>query len=81
MDKRELFHSLQFDRPIHWPSSRALVVGLGVVVYVLAWGILPTSAAYWLGMLAVAALVWAASYGWRQALVGLIALLEKLLQF
>lgn len=81
MDESELFRGLQFERSIRWPSARTAAVGLGVLVYVLAWAIFSPTAIYWLGMPLVAALMWAASYGWRQAVIALIAFLERLLQF
>ncbi len=60
-----------------WPW-RLILVALAAVVFTLLWWLLPPPVAYCLLVLPVLALTWVASYGWRQALATLIALLHRL---
>ncbi len=72
------FSNLQFDRPRRTIPGRAiwmagLIVGLG-----LAWNVLPASAFFWLVLVLVVCLGWAASYGWRSSLRDLAAILDRI---
>jgi len=72
------FSNLNFNRPRRSIPGRAiwmagLIVGLG-----LAWNILPASAFFWLVLVLVTALGWAASYGWRQSIQDLAAILDRI---
>jgi hypothetical protein len=45
--------------------------------FTVLWWIIPVSALYWLLVPLIGGLAWMASYGWRQALAALQALLRR----
>lgn len=61
------FSNLRFDRPQQRIPNRLVWVGSLMAGFSLAWIILPHNALFWLILILVGALGWAASYGWRQA--------------
>jgi len=72
------FSNLRFNRSQRTIPGRAFwMVGLFASVGV-AWNILPTSAFFWLILMLVACLGWAASYGWRPSLRDLTAFLDRI---
>ena len=81
MDWTEIPPDLRFERQPHSLSRRAIAIGVVLSVFTLMWILIPPSALYWLLLPLLAVLVWAASYGWRQSLAALIALLQRLEQF
>lgn len=74
------FDSLQFERRQRMrPVLRSLapyilVLGLFTVIFSL----LPRSVVYWLTLPLLALLVWASTFGWRQAVSELIKALRRL---
>jgi hypothetical protein len=81
MSWSEINSNLRFEhRPQPLPH-RAIAIGVGLGIFTLLWILIPSSALYWLLLLSLAVLLWVASYGWRQSLVVLIALLNRLEQF
>ena len=75
---RNTYGGLRFERrswPIH---PRLIPIGLTLAVFTLLWWLVPASAMYWLILLLLAALVWMASYGWRQALAAIHDQLHRL---
>ena len=81
MEWVEINPNLRFERRPRPLPHRAIAIGVGLVVFTLLWTLVPHSALYWLLLPLLAVLLWAASYGWRQALVALIALLRRLERF
>ena len=74
------YSNLRFERLGRRIPYRLLAVGAAAVLFTLAWWLVPVSGRYWLMLLLVMVLTWAASYGWRQATATLIALLRRLEQ-
>lgn len=72
------FSNLNFNRPVRTITGRTIwMLGLPVAVG-LAWAILPPSIFFWLILILVMCLGWAASYGWRQSLRDLVNFLNRL---
>jgi hypothetical protein len=80
MEWTETNSDLRFSRRPRPLPHRAIAIGVGLGVFTLLWTLIPASTLYWLMLPLLAALVWAASYGWRQALAALITLLRQLEQ-
>lgn len=78
MNRSTTFHGLRFERgPGRFP--RRLILPLVTVpVFVLLWWLVPPSILFWFLLVSTVTLVWAASYGWRQAVATLITLLHRL---
>ena len=75
--KRDFSH-LHFERRLPRLNARLQAFLIAGGINLLLWWILPASAYLVLLFLAVPALVWVASYGWRSALEKLIRYLERL---
>ena len=72
------FSNLRFNRsPRTLPDRLIWMAGL-LVGTGLTWVVLPPSAFFWLILLLVAVLGWAASYGWRQPIRILAAFLDHI---
>lgn len=70
------FSNLRFNRSHRTIPSRVIwMVGL-VALTGLAWAFLPPDAFFWLALLLVVTLGWAASYGWRQSIRVLATFLD-----
>ncbi len=80
MDWTETNPSLRFERRPRPLPYRLISVGVGVGVFTLLWVLIPHDALYWLLLLLLAVLVWAATYGWRQWLAAITRLLNRLEQ-
>jgi len=80
MDKTDLYRGLRFDRQLSTVPRRLIPVGIALVLFTLLWLVIPPVALFWLLLLGLVVLVWMASYGWRQAVAALIALLRRLEQ-
>jgi uncharacterized protein (DUF983 family) len=78
MNHSQTFHGLRFERPNRTVPRRLVVIVGSVVLFALLWWLLPPSLMFWFVLLIVAVLTWMASYGWREAVVVLIALLHRL---
>ena len=78
MNWSEVNSNLRFERRPRPLPHRVIAMGVGLGIFTLLWTLVPHSALYWLLLPLLAALVWAASYGWRQSLAALIALLRRL---
>ena len=77
MHWREAGVNLRFERRSQALAPRLIPIGLALAVFNLLWVLVPHNAVYWLMLLLVSLLAWIASYGWRQALATLIALLIR----
>ncbi len=79
MDRTEPYVNLRFaQRPRPLLRSRLIPVAVVLTVFSVLWFLVPPSVLYWLLLLLLGVSVWIASYGWRQALRALIALLRRL---
>jgi hypothetical protein len=72
------FSNLNFNRPRRTIPRRAIWMGGLLVGVGLAWNILPSGAFFWLALIVIIVLGWAASYGWRASLRDLVAILDRL---
>ena len=72
------FSNLRFNRPQRTIPGRVIWIGGLLAGVGLAWAALPPGAFFWLILLLVATLGWAASYGWRQAAQNLSAFLDRI---
>ena len=79
METMNSYHNLRFAARRHWPQ-RLIPIGLALVLFTLLWRFMAHNILYWLLLLAVALLVWVASYGWRQALATLHNVIHRLEQ-
>ena len=78
MFNRNPFENFNF-RPRRPALTSPLVLqGVGLAVFVLLWWLIPHGLLIYLLIPAIAALIWAASFGWRQALSQLIEFLQTL---
>jgi hypothetical protein len=75
------FSGLRFMRSPNRLGSQVGWVASTLVMFTLVWLILPPAAVYWLLFLGLAAVSWVASYGWRPAMVNLIAFLQGFVGF
>lgn len=81
METPDRFEGLRFDRRLPGSLPRRLITyAAGWGVFTLLWLLVPAGVLYWLLLPLLAALLWVASYGWRQALAALIKALERLEQ-
>jgi hypothetical protein len=78
MDKSNRFSNLRFERQTRFLNSRLVAVGIVLAVFSLAWLIIPLNFLFFLLLLPIAGIAWAASYGWRHALSILLDCLHRL---
>jgi len=75
-----LFTNLNFNRPARVRLAPRSIFLIGVLVlYLVAWWVIPASTLMWLGLPFTLCLAWAASYGGRQVL-GFIQRIINLLE-
>jgi len=72
------FSNLNFNRPTRTIPGRAFFMGGLLVGVGLAWVVLPPGGFFWLALILVLCLGWAASYGWRQSLRDLVSILDRI---
>ncbi len=72
------FSNLNFDRPRNAIPARLIWVAALGISFSLAWMMIPHPVLFWILLLLVGILGWAASYGWRQALRILVAGLNRI---
>lgn len=80
MDQTDAFRGLNFDLQRRRIPGRVIAVVVALVVFTIAWWIIPPEALYWLLAISLAVIVWVASYGWRPAIAHLIRFLQTLEQ-
>jgi len=80
MDKSNRFRNLRFERQTWFFNPRLVAVVIALVLLSLAWLTIPLNILFFLLLLPIVAIVWAASYGWRQALSILLDWLHRLEQ-
>ncbi len=79
MNQSDPFRNLHFEFHRARHSPRPLVVAAAFLLFSLLWLIVPSGTLYWLLLPVVLALTWAASHGWRPAIVTLVDFLNSLL--
>ena len=77
MNRKNLYENLQFDRLAGKLSKRTLYLIAVPVGFTIFWMVLPASAVYWITLLLVTLLTYAAGFGWQQALDHLIRFLQR----
>jgi len=80
MNNLNEFQNFRFDRRTRFIPGKMLSMGIAVIVFSLAWFFIPHAALYWILLVGFIILVWAAGFGWRQALSNLINWLQRLEQ-
>ncbi len=80
MNNTNPFSNLNFDLHPRKVPIRLMAIGAAFVIFTLLWLIVPQNGLYWLLLLIILCLTWAASFGWRPAVVVLIELLRSLLE-
>ena len=73
--------NLRFERRRRALPHWLIPVGLTLALFTLLWMLVPHSVLYWMLLPLLGVLAWVATYGWRQSLATLIALLHRLEQF
>jgi hypothetical protein len=77
MDQRNPFDHLRFERQAGKLSRRTLFLIAIPVGFIIIWMVLPSIAIFWLTLLLVTVLTYAAGFGWEQALDHLIRFLQR----
>ena len=80
MDKSNRFSNLRFERQTRFLNSRLVAVGIILALFSLAWLVIPLNFLFFLLLLPIAGIAWAASYGWRHVLSILLDWLHRLEQ-
>jgi hypothetical protein len=80
MNQTDPFRNLNFEFRRSRPTPRLLTLGAAFIIFSLLWLIVPSGILYWLLLPVILGLTWAASYGWRPAVVTLVDFLNSLLQ-
>lgn len=76
----EPFEGLRFNARRPTSLRGLLPIGVGIAMFVLAWQVVPDNILFWLLLVSVAGLTWAASYGGRQVLAVVHDLIHRLEQ-
>jgi hypothetical protein len=74
------FENLHFERRPRKINRRFVAITLMVILFTFLWLFVPPDILYWLLLIPIISIVWAASYGWRRALTNLIDQLHRLEQ-
>ncbi len=80
MTNQSEYRNLNFQRRNTLLHRRATAITLGGVIFIAAWFLLPAPIMFALLLVIIIALVWMASYGWRDALFELSRFLDRLQQ-
>lgn len=72
------YHGLRFEQRARPLPRRLITVAVVVSTFSLLWWTVPPNTLFWLLLPIVALLAWMASYGWRQAIAALHAILHRL---
>lgn len=76
------FENLNFDqnRKLRL-SPRTIFMIATTALYTIAYWALSSVTFFWLGLLVILALAWAASFGWREAISGISKFFQRLERF
>ena len=80
MENPNAYRGLHFDVAPRRVPRRLVIVIVIAALFTILWWIVPQLALYWLLLPPIAILTWVASYGWREAISGLIRFLQSLEQ-
>lgn len=64
----EFYQGLRFERPNATIMRRLIPIGVGIGFFLLAWEFVPDRVLFWMLLIAIVGLTWAASFGGRQVL-------------
>lgn len=79
MQQSNPFQNLRFTRHRAVPR-KPIAIGAVLVGFAALWWLVPPSVSFWLMLAGLAVIVWVASFGWRDAIRALQALLRRLEQ-
>ena len=74
------YHGLRFARSQGLAISKRWAIPASLLLFTLAWWLIPHVTLYWLLLAMFGILLWVASFGWRQALAALHDLLHRIEQ-
>ena len=77
MDQHNRYDHLHFDKRAGKLSKRTIYLIAVPVGFTILWVVFPASAVYWITLLLVTVLTYAAGFGWQQALDHLIRFLQR----
>ena len=81
MDTKGNYNNLNFNRqPGRMPPKIFATVTI-MAIFTFLWLVIPQSFLYWILLVPIACIAWAATYGYRNALSDLIKVLQKLERF
>jgi hypothetical protein len=78
MDKQGMYSNLNFDHPLRRMSPKIIATIVILAIFTFLWLVIPQSFLYWVLIMPMACLSWAATYGFRNAISDLIKVLRTL---
>jgi len=78
MDKQGMYSNLNFNHAPTRLASKIIAVIVILAIFTFLWLIVPQVFLYWILVIPLACLAWAATYGIRSAISDLIKLLKQL---
>jgi hypothetical protein len=81
MDNSNRFSKLHFERRAWFLNRRLIAVGLAIMLFAIAWLTVPLNILFFLLLVPVAGVLWAATYGWRQPFSTLLGCLRRIERF
>jgi hypothetical protein len=78
MDKQGMYSNLNFNHAPTRLASKIIAVIVIMAIFTFLWLIVPRVFLYWILLIPLACLSWAATYGIRSAISDLIKLLKRL---
>lgn len=78
MDKSGNYSNLNFKPQPRRLSSKIITLIILMAIFTFLWLVIPQSFLYWILLIPVACVSWAATYGYRNALSDLIKVLRQL---
>jgi hypothetical protein len=78
MDKRGMYSNLNFNHAPTRRASKIIAVFVNMAIFTFLWLVVPQAFLYWILVIPLACLSWAATYGTRSAISDLIKLLKRL---
>ena len=78
MDKQGMYSNLNFKLPPRRIPPQIMAALIVMALFTFVWLVIPHAFLYWVLLIPLASLAWAATYGFRNALADLIKVLRKL---
>ncbi len=78
MNSNRSYNNLNFQHQPRRGNPKVIATILVIVAFTLFWFVISHNVLYWILLLPLVCLAWAASYGFRQALSDLIKMLQRI---